>query len=102
MKNPHPTPIPLPSGNLRNLLSQSDPSLTFSRASLMPLEVILNPVIVLLWGGSKLAKRKSIGSTCICSAISSRPTSTAQRVLTAPWPRIAPDAGLFVQTRAPV
>ena len=48
MKNPQPTPIPLPNGNLRNLLSQSEPSRTFSRASLMPLEVILNPVMVLL------------------------------------------------------
>ena len=102
MKKPHPMPIPLPSGSCRNLLSHSEPSRTRSSASRIPLEVMRKPLMVRLCGGSRFARRRSIGSTCIDSAISSKPTSTAQRVLTAPWPRMAPEAGLFVQTLAPV
>ena len=68
----------------------------------MPMLVTLNPVIVAELGGSRLASLNVIGSTSSCSARSSIPTSTAQREFTAPWPRMAPLAGLFVHTLAPV
>ena len=68
----------------------------------MPVLVTLNPVMVRLWGGNRFANLNVIGSTFICSETASIPTSTAQRLLTAPCPRIAPLAGLFVQTLAPV
>ena len=102
MKKPHPMPIPLPRGSLRNFLFQPLSSLTLSRHSLIPMLVTLNPVIVAECGGSRFAKRNDIGSTLNFSAKSSRPTSTAHLEFTAPWPRIAPLAGLFVQTLAPV
>ena len=102
MKKPQPMPIPCPSGNLRNFSFQPEASLTLSRHSRIPMLVTLNPVIVAELGGSRLASLNVIGSTSNCSARSSIPTSTAQREFTAPWPRMAPLAGLFVHTLAPV
>ena len=102
MKKPQPTPIPLPRGILRNFSSHPEAFRTFSRHSLMPMLVTLKPVIVALCGGRRLANLKSIGSTSSCSQMSSKPTSTAHLELTAPWPLIAPLAGLFVHTLAPV
>ena len=102
MKKPQPIPMPFPRGIFRNFSSQPLSSLTRRKASRMPLLVMRKPEMVRLCGGRRLAKRKSIGSTANCSAMSSNPTSTAHRVLTAPCPRMAPLAGLFVHTRAPV
>ena len=102
MKNPQPIPIPFPRGIFLNFFSQPLSSLTRSKHSRIPILVTLNPVIVAECGGNKLANRRSIGSTDNCSAKSSSPVSTAQREFTAPCPRIAPLAGLFVQTLAPV
>ena len=102
MKNPHPTPIPFPSGIFLNFLSHPDSFRTLSRHSLIPIDVTLKPVIVAECGGSKLASRRSMGSTPNSSEIWSIPTSTAHLEFTAPCPLMAPLAGLFVQTLAPV
>ena len=102
MKNPQPIPIPLPSGIFRNFSSQPLSSFTRSKHSRIPILVTLNPVIVAECGGNRLANLNVIGSTDNCSDKSSIPTSTAHLEFTAPCPLIAPLAGLFVQTLAPV
>ena len=93
-------PTPLPYGSFLNLFFQSERATTCRMHSARPIEPIFSQFAVSESGLATIPRRSTAGSMPSFSAILSSCTSWPKRGCGVPWPRLGPQGGLLVKTRA--
>ena len=94
-------PIPFPGGRLPRFSRQPEASTTRSMHSPRPMVVTVRWLAVFTNGSARFCLRMSAGSSPSCSAALSIWHSIAKRGWGVPCPRLGPQGGLLVNTRAP-